>query len=152
MDVKELRRLLRLMRDFELSELEIEEEGLRVRLKRGVDGVAMTPVIAPPAAASPAPLPAPGASPAEDTPERPSDLIEITSPMVGTFYSAPDPESPAFVAPGTRITQETTVCIIEAMKVFNEIKAEVTGTIEKILVKNEQPVEYGQPMFLVRPD
>jgi acetyl-CoA carboxylase biotin carboxyl carrier protein len=72
--------------------------------------------------------------------------------MVGTFYVAPDPDSPPYVQVGAVVHPDAVVCIVEAMKVFNEIKAEVAGTIEKILVKNEQPVEFGQPMFLVRPD
>ncbi len=80
-----------------------------------------------------------------------SELVEIRSPMVGTFYTAPTPDSPPFVQAGTQAHPGTVVCIVEAMKVFNEIKAEMTGTIERVLVKNEQPVEYGQPLFLVRP-
>jgi acetyl-CoA carboxylase biotin carboxyl carrier protein len=79
------------------------------------------------------------------------ELIEIASPMVGTFYSASDPESPPFVDVGTRVHGGMVVCILEAMKVFNEIKAEVSGTIERILVKNAEAVEFGQPLFLVRP-
>jgi acetyl-CoA carboxylase biotin carboxyl carrier protein len=78
-------------------------------------------------------------------------LVPISSPMVGTFYTAPDPESPPFVTVGSSVGPDTVVCIIEAMKVFNEIKAEVTGTIERILIQNEQPVEFGQPLFLIRP-
>lgn len=79
------------------------------------------------------------------------NLIEITSPMVGTFYSASDPETPAFVQVGSQVHPGLVVCILEAMKVFNEIKAEVSGTVERILVRNAQAVEYGQPLFLVRP-
>ena len=88
--------------------------------------------------------------PAED--EKNVEFMEIRSPMVGTFYTTPDPDSPPFVQVGARVHPDTVVCILEAMKVFNEIKAELTGTIERILVKNEQPVEYGQSLFLVRPD
>jgi acetyl-CoA carboxylase biotin carboxyl carrier protein len=80
------------------------------------------------------------------------DLLEINSPMVGTFYSAPSPDTPPFVSVGTSIGPESVVCIVEAMKVFNEIKAEIAGTVEKILVKNEQAIEYGQTLFLVRPN
>jgi acetyl-CoA carboxylase biotin carboxyl carrier protein len=80
-----------------------------------------------------------------------AELIEIPSPMVGTFYSASDPESPPFVDVGTRVHSGMVVCILEAMKVFNEIKAEVSGTVERILVKNAEAVEFGQPLFLVRP-
>ena len=94
-----------------------------------------------PAPAAPAP-----AKPVED------ELLTITSPMVGTFYTSPSPDAPLFVQVGSQITADTTVCIVEAMKVFNEIKAEVAGTIHKILAKNEQAVEFGQPLYLVRPD
>ncbi|CAN5840857.1 acetyl-CoA carboxylase biotin carboxyl carrier protein [soil metagenome] len=87
-----------------------------------------------------------GAAPASD-----AGLVPITSPMVGTFYASPNPDSPAFIQVGAAITPETTVCLLEAMKVFNEIKAETTGTIERILVKSGQSVEYGTKMFMVRP-
>jgi len=80
------------------------------------------------------------------------DLIEIASPMVGTFYSASDPETPPFVQVGSSVHPGLVVCILEAMKVFNEIKAEISGTVERILVRNAQAVEYGQPLFLVRPN
>jgi acetyl-CoA carboxylase biotin carboxyl carrier protein len=83
--------------------------------------------------------------------EEETDLVEITSPMVGTFYASPDPDSPPFVTVGAEVHASTVVCILEAMKVFNEIKAEISGTIERVLAKNEQPVEYGQPLFAVRP-
>jgi len=92
-------------------------------------------------------LPAPAAPP----PAVDEGLVPIRSPMVGTFYAASDPESPPFVAIGSEVDVTTTVCVIEAMKVFNEIHAEVAGTIERILVNNEQAVEYGQPLMLVRP-
>ncbi len=88
----------------------------------------------------------------EATQEEDVELLEINSPMVGSFYAAQSPEASPFVSVGTSVGPDSVVCIIEAMKVFNEIKAEVTGTIEKILVKNEQAVEYGQALFLVRPN
>jgi len=88
----------------------------------------------------------------EGPPDEDVDLLQIASPMVGTFYAASSPDSPPFVSVGSSVGPDSVVCIVEAMKVFNEIKAEVTGTIEKILVKNEQAIEYGQPMFLVRPN
>ena len=81
----------------------------------------------------------------------PVDFMEIHSPMVGTFYARPDPESPQFVQVGSRVDASTVVCILEAMKVFSEIKAETSGTIERVLVKDGEAVEYGQPLFLVRP-
>ncbi len=80
-----------------------------------------------------------------------AELLQVRSPMVGTFYAGPDPESPPFVEVGSEVGPETVVCLLEAMKVFSEIKAEVSGVIERILVKNEEAVEYGQPLFLVRP-
>lgn len=88
--------------------------------------------------------------PAEESGD--DDLLEITSPMVGTFYAGPDPESPPFAQVGTKIGPSSVVCVLEAMKVFNEIKAELSGTIERVLVKNEEAVEFGQVLFLVRPD
>ncbi len=87
----------------------------------------------------------PAAAPAED-----AGLVPIRSPMVGTFYAASDPESKPYVGPGSEVGPESVVCIIEAMKVFNEIKAEMAGTIEKVMVQNAQPVEFGQPLFMVR--
>ncbi len=96
--------------------------------------------------------PPPAAAPEAPVEEEQIEHIEIKSPMVGTFYTAPDPESQPYIQVGTHVTPSTVVCIVEAMKVFNEIKAEVSGTVDRILVKNEEPVEYGQPMFRVRPD
>ena len=93
--------------------------------------------------------PATGAATASD-PEEGGTLVEIPSPMVGTFYASPDPDSPPFVKVGSRVQSDTIVCIVEAMKVFNEIKAEVSGVIDRILVKNERAIEYGQPLFSVR--
>ena len=98
------------------------------------------------AVAAPAGAPAAGAEEAAN-----EGLVAIKSPMVGTFYSSPDPESPAFVRIGSEVEPSSTVCIIEAMKVFNEIKAEVAGVIERILVKDEQAIEFGQPIMMVRP-
>jgi acetyl-CoA carboxylase biotin carboxyl carrier protein len=108
-----------------------------------------------PFAAAQAPPPATQASPAETAAEKPAPeekLLEIKSPTIGTFYSAPSPEEPAFVEIGSRVTPETTVCIVEAMKVFNQIPAEISGTITEVLVANGDPVEFGQPLFRVRPD
>ena len=112
-----------------------------------------------PVMSAPVPLPVAGSTaPARDQPstvradgEDESELVEIASPMVGTFYTASDPESPAFVDVGSAVQVGMVVCILEAMKVFNEIKSEVAGTIERILVKNADPVEFGQPLFMVRP-
>lgn len=154
MDIKDIKRIIELMKENELSEFELAEEGFRISLRRKGFGVepqvimtpmhAAAPVVAP-AAAAPAPAVAPVPAPA------PSNLIEIKSPMVGTFYRSSSPESEAFVGLGTEVEQESVVCIIEAMKVMNEIKAEVKGTIRKILVENATSVEFGQPLFLVEP-
>ena len=96
--------------------------------------------------------PAQKAEPAEDSkPAKSSNLIEIKSPMIGTFYRSPNPDSPSFVEVGSKITQGQTVCIVEAMKLFNEIESEISGTIVKVLLENATPVEYDQPLFLIDP-
>lgn len=138
----------------DLVELSLRDGDVEVSLRRPTGSSDVVPVIsgnptvmqAVSAAAMPE-APAESAPPEEDV-----KLTPIKSPMVGTFYASPDPDSPPFVQPGSRVSASTVVCIVEAMKVFNEIKAEVSGTIEKMLVENEDPVEYGQPLFLVRPD
>ena len=151
LDLAEVRRLVNLMETKELAEVEIELEGKRVRVVRAGHGapvVTAGPIVAAHAAA-PAPAATPAAAPAEAAPE--SRGTEIPCPMVGTFYRSPSPDAAPFVEVGDRIGKETVVCIIEAMKVMNEIKAEVEGEILEILVQNGEPVEFGQPLFLVRP-
>jgi acetyl-CoA carboxylase biotin carboxyl carrier protein len=151
-DVQQVRELAELMSEHGLNEIKICAGEMRLQLRRGIEATGVQAVQAPPVAlpAAAAPAVAPSApevtAPAED-----DGLVPITSPMVGTFYAASDPESPVFVQIGADVGPDTTVCIIEAMKVFNEIKAEVAGTVEQILVRNEQAVEYGQPLMLVRP-
>lgn len=149
MDLQEVLKLLELMESHGLDEVEIEQEGKRIRLKKSSPVVAPAPVIvqAPHPAAAPAAVtaaPAP-AAPAED-----KSLAKIVSPMVGTFYRAPSPEAESFVNAGDKINAEQVVCIIEAMKVMNEIKAEMEGEIVEVLVENGESVEYGQPLFTVR--
>lgn len=154
-DIRKLKELVRLMVENELSEIDLGDEHEKVVVKRHVGGVAYGPH---PGAMMPMPqgmypqgghaAPAAGGDDAEATGD--DDLHAITSPMVGTFYSGPDPESPAFVKPGADVSPDSVVCIVEAMKVFSEIKAECSGTIEKVLVKNGEAVEYGQKLFLVR--
>ena len=144
-DIESLRQLLALMSEHDLAELEIEQEDLVVRLRKG--GAAVVPVAAPVAAA---PAAIPSAAPAAEA--ETAKLPTINSPMVGTFYAAPSPEAPPFVKVGDHVTEDTVVCVIEAMKVFNEIRAEMSGTVEKILGKNAAAVEFGQPLFVVRPD
>ncbi|NLX20484.1 MAG: acetyl-CoA carboxylase biotin carboxyl carrier protein [Phycisphaerae bacterium] len=138
------------MVEHDLSEIRIREGESMITLRKGPTGEPMMMTAAPSMVMSQPPatvLPAPAAPP----PAVDEGLVPIRSPMVGTFYAASDPESPPFVAIGSEVDVTTTVCVIEAMKVFNEIHAEVAGTIERILVNNEQAVEYGQPLMLVRP-
>ncbi|HYB72181.1 MAG TPA: acetyl-CoA carboxylase biotin carboxyl carrier protein [Candidatus Sulfotelmatobacter sp.] len=142
MDLKELRSLLRILREHDLEELEIEEGGRRIRLRRRA-ALAPVPAAAAPlaeAARRPATEPAPA-------PARPA----ITAPMVGTFYRAPAPGAEPFVKEGDWIEKGTVVCIIEAMKLMNEIESEVRGRVAAILVENGHPVEYGQSLFLLEP-
>jgi len=147
-DVRKIRRLVELMEQHDLSEIDLRQENTRIQLRRGASPrleVAPTPIPAPQAPlAGPAPQPI---SPASA--DAPGDLVVIKSPIVGTFYAAPDPDSPPYVKIGDHVGPETTVCLIEAMKVFNEIPAEVSGKIVAMLVKNGEPVEYGQPLFKV---
>lgn len=148
MNLKELKELLQLMEEHGLAEIELEREGLRVRLKKaGAVTETVVERVAPalPAAAFPAPPAAPGAEPAAPKGQT------ITSPMVGTFYRAPSPESPPFVELGQVIEPGQVVCILEAMKLMNELKAEIKGRVVQILAENGQPVEFGQPLFLVEP-
>ena len=157
-DLKTLRQLVRLMADNDLTELDLQDDQSKVHLKRGhaPPSVQVVPGAAAPgvaAAAAPSPPPAAAAPPAAPVGEEPAAIARVTidSPMVGTFFSSPDPDSPPFVSVGDAIDPETVVCLIEAMKVFNEIKAETTGTIAKLLVENGQTVEFGQPLFEITP-
>ena len=145
MNLKELKELLALMEEHGLAEVEIEREGLRIRLRKGAGGT--EPVVE---RVAQLPAQAAGVAPAPAEPPKPKGL-EIKSPMVGTFYRAPSPESPSFIELGQAIDVGTVVCIIEAMKLMNELKSEVRGRIIQILVENGQPVEFGQPLFLVEP-
>ncbi|MCH2144167.1 MAG: acetyl-CoA carboxylase biotin carboxyl carrier protein [Phycisphaerales bacterium] len=155
-DIRKLKELIRLMVANDLTELDLRDDQEQVTLRR--PGAQQVPVVAqaPVAVAAPvaAAAPAPAAAPAEPAaPEASSDegLVAIESPMVGTFYSSPAPDKPAFVSVGDSINADSVVCLVEAMKIFNEIKAETSGTIEKMLVNSGDSVEFGQPMFLVRP-
>jgi len=162
MDIEQVRQLIELMEKHDLTELMVKDGEKRILLRRGPAGeppvVTSVPAAAVPnAAPAPGPAqvaaggqqaPAEGAAAAADA--EAEGLVAIKSPMVGTFYAAPDPESPPYVKVGDQIEPDTVVCIVEAMKVFNEIKAEVAGTIEKVCVQNAQPVEFGQPLFMVR--
>ena len=140
------------MKKHDLSVFEIEKEGFRLKLQRGAS--ASQPTIAAPAAAG---GPAKGAAAAASEPPPPAakaiesvPMKEIVSPMVGTFYLAASPDAPAFVEVGKPVTEDTVVCIIEAMKVMNEIKAETSGVIAEVLAENGKPVQFGQALFRVR--
>ena len=153
MDLKTIKQLVKLMMDGELRELDITDGDSRVHLKRGM-GEAPLVVSAPAAAAHQAgPAPAQVApAPAAAAPAEPAEkLLEIKSPMVGTFYSSPSPDADPYVSNGAKVGPDAVVCIIEAMKVMNEIKAECSGTIAEVCVTNAQPVEFGQVLFRVRP-
>jgi acetyl-CoA carboxylase biotin carboxyl carrier protein len=146
-DVKKVRQLIELMKEHDLNELDLRQADNRVRIRRGGEVVAYsTPA---PATAAPAAAPVAPAAPAPAADDR---MVVIKSPMVGTFYKASSPDSPAFVKVGDRIGPEKTVCIIEAMKVFNEIPAGVSGQVVAILVENGAPVEFGQPLIKVEPE
>ena len=149
-DLKEIKAIIDLMKKHDLSVFEIEKEGFRLKLEKGPSAQAAAAV--PPTAAGP-----PKAVPAvpETTPAAPKaiesvPLREIVSPMVGTYYSSASPDVPPFVDVGKTVTEDTVVCIIEAMKVMNEIKAETSGIITEVLAENGKPVQFGQVLFKVR--
>ncbi len=159
MKAKEIQELIDYISNSGLAEVKIKTEEFELSIKKYADQSGTRYVEAAPAPlpapvpTNPAPNPTPSA-PAASNPapaSTPSNLIEIKSPMIGTFYLTPNPDSPAFVTEGDTIKAGQTVCIIEAMKLFNEIESEVSGKIVKILVSNSTPVEYDQPLFLVDP-
>ncbi|MCA9280493.1 MAG: acetyl-CoA carboxylase biotin carboxyl carrier protein [Phycisphaeraceae bacterium] len=155
-DIRKLKELVKLMVENDLSELDLRDEQETVVVRRSMGGQ-FVPMAAPAMHApvmhthAPSTTPAAAASDTGDDSDDEAGLVAITSPMVGTFYAAADPGSPPFASPGTSVSHESIVCIVEAMKVFSEIKAECMGVVEKVLVKNGEPVEYGQKLFLVRP-
>ena len=142
------------MRKNDLAEFRLEQEGFKITLKRGVDFPALPAGGTPyPYPAAPQPLPpatngGSGGTPAPT--EAKENLREITSPMVGTFYASPSPDAAAYVSPGKEISEGTVVCIIEAMKVMNEIKSELSGTVVEVVAENGKPVQFGQVLFRVR--
>ena len=158
-DLEFLERLIQAIDESSLDSIEIERGGTRVRLSKSAPAAPAAAPAAPPApvAAAPAP-PAPGGgAPSAPTeveagpPPASSNLEDVTSPMVGTFYRSPAPDAPPYVSEGKRIGKGDTLCIIEAMKLMNELEAEIEGTIVEILIENGQPVEYGQVLFRVDP-
>ncbi len=153
-DLDRLKELIALMEKHGLTEVDLRRGDQRWKLRRGPDEVTHV-VPAAPYPSAPVPLPATPAvteTPAEPAGEAPdAGTVEIVSPTVGTFYAAPSPDDPPFVEVGTKVAADTIVCTVEAMKVFNQIPAEVSGTITEILVTNGDPVEFGQALFRVRP-
>jgi acetyl-CoA carboxylase biotin carboxyl carrier protein len=145
-DVRKIRRLVELMNEHDLSEIDLRDAGVRVRLRKHHEPIVTTVEARPVAvAAAPARPSAPAAEPAKSE----EHLKIIKSPMVGTFFTSPSPEAPPFVKVGDHVGKDTPVCIIEAMKVFNEIPAEMAGQIVAVLVESGEPVEFGQPLFKV---
>ncbi len=153
LDLKDIKELIALMRKNDLSEFKLEQEGVKITLRRGIDFQGSpTPAAtshAQPQVAPPAP-PATPTSPAVTTADAGEKLREISSPMVGTFYAAASPEAAPYVSVGQQVTEDTTVCIIEAMKVMNEIKAECRGVITEAAAESGKPVQFGQVLFRVR--
>lgn len=152
MDLIKIKQVVDLMKKSDLSEFEIQDQDFKLRIKRDLPGRAP---IAAPVAAAPAPVaaaPAPvAAAPAPAAPAAADPSIKlVTSPMVGTYYATPSPENPPFVTVGSPIKADTVVCIIEAMKVMNEIQSEIAGTVVECLVANGTSVEFGQPLFRVK--
>lgn len=149
LNLDEIRELAELVIEHGFTDFEFENENIRVRLSKstGAPATQSTPVAAPPPAAA-----APAAETAEPAPAIDADagLHKITSPIVGTFYRSPGPDKDAYVSEGSNVSPDTTVCIVEAMKLMNEIQAEVSGRVEKIYVENGQPVEFGQPLFGIK--
>jgi len=158
MDLKEIRQLIRVVETSNISEIEIEEEGRKIRIAKQLfsNNGAGQFIREIPIASQPSPVQqeihAPLAAPQQAVPEVPAHsatLTEVRSPMVGTFYRAPSPDADPYVEVGQSISVGQTLCIVEAMKLMNEIESEISGKIVKILVENAQPVEYNQPLFLI---
>lgn len=158
---KNIKKLIKLVEDSDIDSIEVSSWGRRIRInQRGSsNGHSSAPATlqtvsapAPAPAASTAPAAAPAAPAAEATAEDTGRLVEIKSPMVGTFYAAPSPESPPYVSPNAKVNAGQVVCIVEAMKLMNEIESEVSGRVAKVLVENAQPVEFDQVLFLIDPE
>ncbi|GMQ28348.1 acetyl-CoA carboxylase biotin carboxyl carrier protein [Algoriphagus confluentis] len=153
MKAKEIQELIDYISNSGLAEVKIKTEEFELSIKKYAESSAapVQQVVAAPAPAPVASAPAPAPAPAPTPAATPSNLLEIKSPMIGTFYLTPNPDAAPFVTEGATIKAGQTVCIIEAMKLFNEIESEISGKIVKILVSNATPVEYDQPLFLVDP-
>lgn len=162
MDIKEIQQLIKLVSNTSVDEVKIERNDFKLAIKKNkakteviAASPGMQPMVSAPLAPAAAPAPAPAAPAAEapktEAAEDTSHLVEVKSPMIGTFYRKPSPDKPIFANVGDTINAGDVVCIIEAMKLFNEIESEVSGTIVKVLVEDSSPVEYDQPLFLVDP-
>src|SRR3954469_996280 len=156
MDLKDIKAIIDLMKKNSISEFELERQEFKIKLKRSnghtIEEGQPAPIYLPhPGSATPAPGAQTALPPVAGAPSAAGNDLEIKSPMVGTFYRAPSPEAANYVEVGTEVNSDTVVCIIEAMKVMNEIKAEVRGVITQVLVENAKPVEFGQAMFKIRP-
>ena len=150
MDLKDIKAIIDLMKKNSITEFELEEKDSKLRLKRGLNGGASAPA-EDAAGYVPAPVAVPQLAAAPVAPPVVTGETNIKSPMIGTFYRSPSPESAPYVDVGSEVGPDSVVCIIEAMKVMNEIKAEVRGVITQLLSDNGKPVEFGQPLFKVRP-
>ena len=151
MKIEEIKTIIKLMSENDLTEFKIEAEDMHLCLKRGGQlpgSQIIIPAAAPVPAAAPAPV-APAAAPAPAAPAVSANRTTVDAPIVGTFYRSPSPDAPAFVKVGDTVSADTTVCIIEAMKVMNEIKAEKAGVVKEIVAQNGQPVEYGQVLIIL---
>lgn len=142
MDLREIQELVKLIDQTGISELSIESNGMKVAIKKNPGG---------PGGTEEGSVPAALAAPAETKEKDPAKFTLVVSPIVGTFYRAPAPDAPPYVQPGDIVQKGQTLCLIEAMKMMNEIKAEVAGKVIEILVENGEPVEYGQPLFYLQP-
>ncbi len=153
MDLKDIKAMIDLMKKNAISEFELEKPDFKIKLKRGTNGSQSSPAYEENQTPNYAPAPSPSNAPPNPLPNpspAASPEAEIRSPMIGTLYRAPSPESGNYVEIGTEVTPDTVVCIIEAMKVMNEIKAEVKGVVTQVIAENSKPVEFGQPLFKIR--
>ena len=154
MDLDRMQALLTMLAEHDVSEFQFKDEDHSIKLRLGPPPVAVAsmPLAAPPVAAAPAAAPAAvAAAPAAAAPAEDSNLKTVESPMVGTFYGAPAPDAPPYVEVGKSVNKGDVLCIVEAMKLMNEIEAEVSGTIVEVLVENAAPVQFGQALFKIRP-
>jgi acetyl-CoA carboxylase biotin carboxyl carrier protein len=159
LDIADLKEILRILEEQDITEFELEQDGVKLRVCRAAGGAVAAAPVPPAAYAAPAAVPGPAAAVSAAAPPPPSASMEpppedgtlVKSPIVGTFYRSPDPNAPPFVDVGDRIKVGQVLCIIEAMKLMNEIEAELAGEVVRVHVDNGQPVQYGDPLFTIRP-